>query len=327
MRMQGAGVERNRLGQWLLACLWLSANVTWASTAPPHDYYVLSPEPLSGPVSVMSLEPGNTITAGSSQVTLQQYETASIPAAAFTSGTKFSGTGFFTAGSNQNAADLLVPDDFAGTAFVIPHIAGSHRYFFLSPVGNAEVTIRIGATTAVITANQGVVNEFDAGSDNTQAGRITSTLPIVVTHTAYLDGVARDAYPVPPAATDMLGVRSQNTVIAALNSGTSVTVYASDATSSTYTLAAGEQVTVTNGLNSAQGLGSALHVVASGPVAAVEYDDGDGNDSTAFWSAASLGTRHGIPVNAQYLAVACNQPGVTLTLYKGRNAPETQSCS
>lgn len=116
-----------------------------ASTSPPHEYHVLSPEPLNGAVSVMSLEPNNTITVGGTQVTLQQYQRATIPPTAFTSGSKFTGSGFFTVGSSENAADLLVPDDFAGTSFVVPHIAGSHKYFLLSPSGTAQVTVQLGA--------------------------------------------------------------------------------------------------------------------------------------------------------------------------------------
>src|SRR5688500_12096289 len=125
---------------WACAILILAA-LCWeagASTSPPHDYYVLSPEPLTGPISLMSLEPNNTITFGGYQVTLQQYETAAVPETAFTSGTKFSGSGFFTLGSAVNSSDLLVPDDFAGTSFVVPHIQGSHRYYILSPSGTAQ---------------------------------------------------------------------------------------------------------------------------------------------------------------------------------------------
>lgn len=318
-------------------CLWSSLvaallgvlvnSLVLASTAPPHEYYVLSPEPLTGPLSVMSLEPGNTISIGPYSVILKQYESASIPATAFTSGSKLSGTGFFTVGSDANAADLLVPDDFAGTQFVVPHIAGNHRYFFLSPTGTANVTIQVGANSYNVTANQGVVNEFDAGSDNSLAGRITSDTPIVVTHVAYVSGVAQDAYPVPPAVNDVIGVRSQNTVLAALNSGTSVMVYASDGSSSSHSLSAGQQISLSLGSGATQGQGSALHIVANAPVAAVQYDDGDGTDATAFWQSGHFGRRHGLPVNAQYLAAACDQPSVTLTLYKGASAPEVQSCS
>lgn len=320
-----------RCGSWLrtlvLTSLALLAQTAGASTAPPHEYYVLGPEPLTGPLSLMSLEPNNTITFGSYQLTLQQYQTASVPASAFTSGTKFSGTGFFTVGSAQNATDLLVPDDFAGMAFVVPHVTGSHKYFLLSPSGTAQVTIRIGASVFNLSAAQGVVNEFDAGSDNSVAGRITSDAPIVVTHVAYVSGSARDAYPVAPTASDLFGIRSQNTLIGALNDGTSLTVYGSNGSSNTYSLDAGQQVAVATGAGTSQGQGSSLHVVASGPVAAVQYDDGDGADATAFWTAANAARRHGLPVDAQYLAIACDQPSVSLTLYKGANAPETQSCS
>lgn len=319
------------LGRWgvgsLIFTLISLCTSALASAAPPHAYYVLSPEPLTGPISVMSLEPNNTISIGAFQLTLQQYETATVSPSAFTSGTTFSGTGFFTLGSNENAADLLVPDDFAGTSFVVPHISGSHRYFLLSPSGTAEVSIQLGTSTYNLSMAEGVVNEFDAGNDNGQAGRITSNVPIVITHVAYLSGTARDAYPVPPAANDLIGIRSQNTVLAALSSGTTVTAYASNGTSASYTLDAGEQVAVTVGANANQGQGSALRVIANAPVAAVQYDDGDGNDATAFWVSAHAGRRYGLPVDAQYVAIACDQPNVTLTLYKGRSPPESQSCS
>lgn len=171
--MDGTGLPRRPRGCliWIVAHLaLLFGSQAQASTNPPHQYHVLSPEPLNGAVSVMSLEPNNTIAYGTGQITLQQYQRATIPATAFTSGSSFTGSGFFTVGSNENAADLLVPDDFAGTAFVVPHIAGSHRYFLLSPNGTAQVTVQVGANTYNITANQGVVNEFDAGSDNGLAG-------------------------------------------------------------------------------------------------------------------------------------------------------------
>lgn len=310
----------------MLLATFLMGGEALASTAPPHEYYLLSPEPLTGSLSVMSLETNNTITFGGYQVTLQQYERSSIPASAFTSGTKFTGTGFFTLGSNENAADLLAPDDFAGTAFVVPHVVGSHRYYILSPSGLAQVTIRIGAITYTLTANAGVVNEFDAGTTNGLAGRITSTAPIVVAHVATSGGV-RDAYPVPPSATELLGVRSQSTVVAALTDGTSVSVYASDGSSASYGLNAGEQVTVGVGSSASQGQGSALRVVANAPVAAVQYDDGDGSDATAYFSPSDLGRRQGLPIDAQYLAVVCDQPSVTVTLYRGANEPQVQSCS
>jgi hypothetical protein len=73
-----------------------------------------------------------------------------------------------------------------------------------------------------------VVNEFDTGIDNSVAGRTTADVLIVVTHVAYVSSMPRDAYPVAPAASDLIGIRSQNTLIGALNDGT---VYCSNGTS------------------------------------------------------------------------------------------------
>jgi hypothetical protein len=313
---------------WIGLVLWaIVSTMAFGSTSPPHEYQVLTPEPLSGPISVMSLEPSNTIAFGGSEFTLQQYETASIPDDAFTAGTKFSGTGFFTAGSDQNAADLLlVADDFVGTSFVVPHVAGSHRYF-LSPSGTAQVTIRTGAAIHNVIANEGVVNEFDADSDNTVATSITSDVPIVVAHVAYTNGSPHDAFPVAPAASEIWGIRSPNSLLAALDDGTSVVVYASDGRSSSLVLNAGQQIALTVGAATANGQGSALHVIANAPAAAIQYDGGDGTDVAAFWASSSFGRRHGLPINAQFLAIARAEPSVTLTLYNGANPPEMQTRS
>ena len=317
----------SRFSLLIVLFAWLLAHGV-AHASPPYKYYILSPEPLSGPLSVMSLAPNNIITVdGTQQLTLQEYDTATIPSSAFTSGSVVSGSGFYTLSSSQAAADLPVPADFAGTSFVVPQIAGSHSYFFLSPAGTATVTFQVGANTYTTTAQPGVVNEYDAGSDNTVAARITSDVPILVAHTAYLSGAARDAFPVAPASTDTWGVRSQSVVVAALQDGTSVTAYASDGTSATYSLNAGAMATLAAGAGTAQGQGSAVHITSNAPIAAVQYGDGDGNDATTFWPSGSFGRRYGVPINTQYIAVACNQSSTSVTLYKGVNAPETQTCS
>lgn len=129
-------------------------------------YYVLAPEHLSGDLKLMSLEPGNVITAGAVQLTLQQYDTGTITAAELYPGLVIEGTKAFVVGSVQSAADLLAPDTFAGTAFVVPHVAGSHKYYVLSPSGTANVTVQLGSNSYNLQATEGVVNEFDAGSDN-----------------------------------------------------------------------------------------------------------------------------------------------------------------
>jgi parallel beta-helix repeat protein len=315
-------VRRHAVWTLLLAFVSLAAHA-----APPYKYYLLAPEQLSADLTVMSLEPGNTISTGAIQFPLGEYARRVIPSAELLPGRIISGTARYTLGSDGNATDLLAPDFFAGTAFVIPHITGDHKYYVQATGTTANLTITLGATTDTLQVDPGIAYEIDAGSDNGIAGRIDSDQPIVVVHVAYVSGAARDAYPVPPASTELVGIRSQSAVIGANTNGTSVTVYTSDATSTTYALNAGDTVAIAIGSSGAQGAGAAIHITSNNPIAAIQYGDGDGDDATAFWPVSALSRRHGIPVNAQYVAVACLQSGVSVTLFKGSSAPDTQTCS
>ncbi len=301
-----------------------------ASTAfsGPQTYYLLAPESFTGDIKVVSLEPANTITVGNYQLTLDQYQRASIPNSVLYSGVAISGTKSFTLGSDPDATDLLVPTQFAGTSFAVPHVAGQHRYYLMTTEpGGATAALTVGASTTNVTLTANTVVEVDGGSNNALAARITASANIYVAHVGVLSGTVRDAFPVPPAASTVVGIRSQNVTLAASANSTSVTVYASDGTSSAYSLNAGEQVVVTTGANTAQGQGSALRIDANNPVMAVQHDDGDGNDATAFWPASLHTRRFAIPVDAQYVAVACTSASVSVTLYRGATAPDAQTCS
>ena len=294
----------------------------------PQTYYLLAPESFTGDIKVVSLEPANTITVGNYQLTLDQYQRASIPNSVLYSGVAISGTRSFSLGSDPDATDLLVPSQFAGTSFAIPHISGQHRYYLMTTApGGANATLTVGASTTNVTLTANTVIEVDGGSNNALAARITASANIYVAHVGVVSGAVRDAFPVPPAASSVVGIRSQNVTLAASANSTSVTVYASDGTTSAYNLNAGEQVAVTTGTNSAQGQGSALRIDASNPVMAVQHDDGDGNDATAFWPVSLHTRRLAIPVDAQYLAVACTSASVSVTLYRGATAPDSQTCS
>lgn len=316
---------RSLITRLIVALSWLV--VMPAAQSAAQKYYVLAPEHMAGDLAIMSLEINNTITAGLVQAKLGVYETANIPSSELIPGTIISSTGSFVVGSNQNAADLLAPDALAGTSFVIPHITGDHTYYLFATTQNANVTVTRGGVSTSLVVFKDTVTEFGAGSDNNVVGIVTSDQPILVVHVANVSGAVRDAYPVPPAATSLVGVRSQNVVLAAGATAATVTVYASNSTSGTYNLQAGEKVTVTTGAATDQGQGSVLNISATAPVAAVQYDDGDGADATAFWSSGNFAKRYGIPVNTQYVVVGCLQANVSVTLFKGAAAPETQTCS
>jgi hypothetical protein len=124
-----------------------------------------------------------------------------------------------------------------------------------------------------------------------------------------------------------VGLRSQVVTLAAVADSTTGTVYASDGTSTGFSLNAGQQVTVSLGSNGTQGQGSMLRIDANNPVMAVQTDDGDGNDATAFWPPSVHTRRVALPVDAQYVAVACTSASVTVTLYRGATLPDSQTCS
>src|SRR5262249_38976926 len=117
-----ARFERGSFASSILAGIVLLLVALVAEAAPPYKYYVLAPEQLSSDLSVMSLEPGNTVSLGSIQLPLGEYARATIPAAAMVPGAVLSGTAQYSVGSSGNATDLLAPDFFAGTSFIVPHI-------------------------------------------------------------------------------------------------------------------------------------------------------------------------------------------------------------
>lgn len=311
-----------------LAVVTLVLSASLSSASNPTLYFLLNPDLGTGDAQVMSLVDGNTIQASTTVLPLDENQTGVIPSAELFQGAEISGTGPFTIGSGANGADLPAPEDFAGTAFVVPHFANSHTYYILSPYANAQVSITVGTSSQSITATQGTVVAFDAGADNTVSGLIAADQPILVSHVAHnTDGTGRrDAYPVPPAALDLWGVRSSTVLLGALQAGTSISVYASDGTSTSHILNAGDRQEILVGTAETQGQGVALHIVADQPVAAVQADDADGEEMTGFWDTAHLASHYGFPVDTQYAAVVCPEADTSVTLYDGVNPPETQIC-
>lgn len=303
--------------------------VSLGPVAPPpppaadYSYYVLNPLLANGSLNVVSLSDGNTITAGNTTLNLNQYESGSIPASDLTQGTHIVGTGPFDLGSNVNNADMPVPSGFAGTEFVLPHYRSTHLYYLMSPAGNATASINIGGVITNLNLTEGNVVEFNAGSSTTISGIVTSDNPILMAHRT---SDTRDAYPVAPAATEIWGIRSNNVALGALEDNTSITVYASNGSSSSYNLDAGDRVLAAVGSSGSEGAGNAFHIVADKPVAAIQAADSDGVEATSFWPASYFATSFGLPVNTQYVAVTCFDANTTVTLNDGGSVV-SQTCS
>jgi L-fucose mutarotase/ribose pyranase (RbsD/FucU family) len=300
------------------------------SSSSTHQYTVLNPRLNSS--MVMSLVDNNEITAGNSTLNLDRYELGAFPAnsGALSQGVVVTGTGPFELGSSKPATDMPVPASFAGTQFAMPQIRDIHKYYMVSPDSDTNAQISISGTQHQISLPQGVVVEFDAGETNGISSVISADDPILVSHVGepVSGSTYKDASPMPPASTELWGIRSVSAYVTAVEDDTHVTMYASDGTTASRTLSAGRASWINVGESSAfQGTGSAIRLVADKPISAIQFADGDGSDQTAFFPSSFLGSRFGIPKNTQYIAVACPEEDTHITLYNGDNEPVTRTCS
>jgi hypothetical protein len=135
----------------------------------------------------------------------------------------------------------------------------------------------------------------------------------------------------PPATTELWGLCSYHAVLSAAQDDTYVTIYNSSRESGReVTLNAGEKEIVCNyaaSVEDKQGQGPAIHILADKPVGAVQLQDGDGRDMTAFYPSSLLKSRFGIPKNSQYIAVTCPSENTDVTLYRPDGRSESQNCS
>lgn len=309
-----------------------SATVTVTITPEtPYAYYILSPRFDDGPAFVVSLADDNTISAGNTTLLLNRDERGVIPASDLAQGTKISGAAPFDLGSGMDATDMPPAASLAGWEFVIPQVRETHWVYLLSPDGQASATIDTGGAITTHDLPAGQVVTVNAGPDNTVSTVITSDAPILVAH-AGIDGAGlpMDAFPVPPAATELWGIQGSETAyLGASRNLTTVNIYADDGSGITgIVLNAGDRYALHNvGALDAQGMGSSLRIDADKPVGAIQGTDGDGHDGTVFLPTDYLNMRFGLPVDAQYLVVVCPWPNTTVILRDGANPPQEKTCN
>ncbi len=299
---------------------------------PRNSYTILNYGLVSA--AVISMVDNNTITAAGKTLHLDRYETgvfSSADGSRLSLGKVVSGTGPFEIGSNSDATDVPAHQSLAGRQFVMPQGRGeqTHQYFMVSQEGDANVTVSLAGIEYSVALQQGIPKYFDGGTNNHISAVITSDNPILVSHRGrFLSRpLSTDSSPMPPAANELWGFRSKYATFGAVEDDTDVIIYASDGSTRTTTLHAGQKRYVNIGDQSPQGMGSAIHLVADKPIAAVQIADGDGRDQTAFFPTALLKRRFALPREAQYVAIACPEEGTTVTLYNGNNPPEVQACN
>lgn len=226
----------------------------------------------------------------------------------------------FSSSFQLNPSEMLVPISFASTNFVYTAQMETPEIDVLSPFTKTTVTISVYLTTGVLDTAvttqvaQGNVFHYEVGA----APRVIiveSQDPVLAT----FDATERDAFVMHPASTELFGVGSQNVYVAALYDNTSITAY--------LTYESGTQSVVNFTLNrgqstnvaplapfpfGSQGSGPAVHLIANKPIGAIQQDDGDGLESTSFWTRENLSNWVGIPDDAQYVAVSAPYPNTQL---------------
>jgi hypothetical protein len=126
---------------------------------------------------------------------------------------------------------------------------------------------------------------------------------------------------------DLWGIENTNLLVGALQDQTNVTVYGSDGTTTGFTLDAGTFTVINTGKGIEQGIGQALHVVSDKPVGAIQVADGDGWEAASLFETRHLNKYFGIPLDTQYIAIACPYPDTSITLFNPPSSPQVQTCS
>lgn len=296
-----------------------------ASSRRGLGYWLLNPNQLNSSIEVMALVDASYF-FGPGYVRLDQFQTASVETTNLTIGQRIYSNQALSIANAADGTDMLVPDWFAGHAFVLPHVRNAHRYHLFSPYGEAQVRINVSGSEQMVTVPRNEVVVFEAGSDNTRSGLVHSDRPIMITHTAYTGNQTRDVYAVPPVAKDISGVYSRFVYIGALEDNTQITVVDSNGVSTAYVLHAGGRRLLSGG-GVSQGRGLALRIRADKPIAALQAADSDGIEATAFWDPIYSGRRYGLPIDTQYAAVVCQQTSDIVLYDIGGVVLAAQSCT
>ncbi len=310
--------------------LTVGKNTIFENVKPVNEnsYYVLNPAQQLAPLSVMSLESNNVVQAGATTLTLNNNEIGVIPVVDLTVGSNITGSAPFSTMNNQNGTDANVPESFVGTSFVLPHARGDFSISIFSPYGDATVTIdRDGSSPRTESVIKDQLLEITLGSSSIGSSVvINADIPILILHRSLEGGVGNDVYPVPPAALEIFGIESADVYIGAMENDTRVTVYSSGGGRQSLLMQAGQQTRLPAILPAPQGEGGGIRLVANHPISAVQLDDGDGVESTAFLERKYLNVQYGISAPTQYVAVLCPNAGTTVMLMNQNAVVESRDC-
>jgi hypothetical protein len=271
---------------------------------------------------IVSFADGNEVEAPGFSGTLDRGETALVSAGTAGAADAVSATRPVYAVFAGASGDAAAPARLAGTLFILPTPRYEDVFTVVSPWGEAAVTLSDSTGTLdtfAVAPGAAVTRSVDVA---TETAKIVSDIPVLV-HRTTVDsgtGTVYDTVVVPPPAADITGGCAGTCLVSAAEDGTEGVVYLDGRLEETFSLDAFGRYAVT--VTGSQGDGPAVRIVATGPVMAVSYGDGDGGDMAVFLPTRWLGREFMIPFDAQYVMATAVQPSTVCSLTYGGSPHE-----
>jgi len=276
---------------------------TFGYATPRTIGYLVGNGPAAYDHSVVSLVEDNTITDGTTTLTLGNQESGALSASGLSEGTAIQATGLAIAQVDSTTGvqfESIVPSSFAGTRFLFRNISGSNdpHIGIVSPWGDASVsvyqagvlqespTVGSSGTTVDLTASAGSVI------------RVDSDIPILTTYWEGASHYSQIGYPVTTAG--VYGMLSAGANILAGPSSTNWAWTADQAETDSGTTSADSSSGISSGdcdlvgtCEDGTGPSMVVSTTNSQPLTVIQHDDGDGTEGSVFLPTTEMGLAFG----------------------------------
>ncbi len=311
-------------------------------------YYTVSEKWDGSTLSLVSFVDNNTVTVGgNAPITINQGQVVAI--GGVNRNTIITATGPVTGASTGDTTDTIIPESFADTSFVFSSQRNQQVIWVRSPFGTSTLEFQVGgvpvnttikgaaappAATQTITPADGSVGIIaDAGAGQGVFVRSTNGQRFLAAHVGDAAGTDADGLiGVPWLGEDVYGVRSRYLQVTAGATAATFSIRGSDGTNlSNITVGPStmnvSQVAAGPIAVDRRGQGPATRVSANAEIAASQYADENGSESTSFLPYSLLDREFYLPINANYIAIACPVVGQTITMTEPGNVVTNLTCT
>ena len=231
-------------------------------------------------------------------------------------------------GSTRNATDMPVPVEFQGLEFLVPLYRKNH-YIYVKNPHDEEVEIKFydGANSSFHRIDAGRITRLYTDNNNAVAtvNVINSDRGVLVSHRTTANG---DAYAVPPTATRVYGIFSENVRASIMATGQIGQRISSDHSFfNVDNIDALEYFSLLSGNIDSQGAGDFIRLASPWYLSAVQIADADGSETTAFLSKDFFFRHFVLPTHTQYVAIGCVDAGTVINAIDSNGATiDTVNC-